>query len=164
MNVTIRKVDLSQRIAFDNRIAAASSSTNLQRMLDEMDRVKGSRITNTTTDNRILLDNVVGSSETKSKITDNPCRISPSPNHMKILEYLHGYNNTNGNGDNNSNIGGGGNVDNSKRKGNSRVVRQLQWNAACSIDADPWFDGHYYHDNNDNHTTNNNTNDWNLNT
>eukprot|EP00985_Skeletonema_marinoi_P013757 scaffold6868_cov120-Skeletonema_marinoi.AAC.2 len=150
MHVTIRKVDLSQRIAFDNRIPAASSSTNLQRMLDEMDRVKGSRITNTTTDNRILLDNVVGSSENKSKITDNPCRISPSPNHMKILEYLHGYNN-NSNGDTISN-NGGGNVDNSKRKGNSRVVRQLQWNAACSIDADPWFDGHYYYDNNDNNT------------
>lgn len=144
----------------------ASSSNNLQRLLDEMDRVKGSRITNANSDNRLLLDNYVGLNNgsasgavtTKSKSsTDNPCRISPSPNHMKILEYLHGHNNTTtGNGDTSLNNGGGGD-DIQKRKGhNSRIVRQLQWNAACSIDADPWFDGQYHEDNNSHSNSNTN--------
>jgi len=148
MHVTIRSVDLSQRIAFDNRIPPAATSSNLQRMLDEMDRVKGSRITNNI-ESRIL--DMGSRGENKSKITDNPCRISPSPNHMKILEYLHGCNR---NGTSSASNGGCGGNDNNKRKGNSRVVRQLQWNAACSVDADPWFDGQYHHDDNSDNSNN----------
>jgi hypothetical protein len=51
----------------------------------------------------------------------NPCRISPSPNHMAVLEFIYGLTAT-----------------------VPRVVRQLRWNVACSEDTDPWFDGTYY--------------------
>ena len=152
MHVTIRKVDLTQRVAFDNRIPAAASSANLQRMLDEMERVRGSRLTSTNDNGLGENGGGGGGGDHKGKITDNPCRISPSPNHMKILEYMQGHN-YNNNGD--AGFNNGGKIDNStKRKGNGRVVRQLQWNAACSVDADPWFDGQYHNnddDDNDDH-------------
>lgn len=124
MRLTVRAVDLSHRVAFDSRIPPGADSASLRRMLDEMDRVRGSR-------------SAVGSvievgNRGKKKSTDNPCRISPSPNHVAILEFVHGS--------------GRGVVQSSQmegRDGGRRVVRQLHWNPACSVDADPWFDGRY---------------------
>ncbi|KAL9179628.1 hypothetical protein ACHAXT_008918 [Thalassiosira profunda] len=120
MRVSVRSVDLSHKIAFDTRIPPAASSASLQRMLEEMDRVRGSRST---------LGSVIEDGKRRS---DNPCRISPSPNHMALLEFMHGSRGV-------QSIG----------RERRRVVRQLQWNPACSVDADPWFDGSYEEDGRD---------------
>lgn len=147
MHVTVRSVDISSRVAFDNNRfvrryggddvghdnnnnnAAVMSSASLRQLLEEMDRVRGSRIAvgecdpsaNNINSNRSNNNNegdYLGGSK-------NPCRISPSPNHIALLECIHGSSS--------SSLGGGSS---SQR----RVVRQLQWNVACSVDADPWYD------------------------
>ena len=146
MHVTIRYIDLNQRVAFNNTINnnSTSSSHQLQCMLDEMDRVRGSRISSVNDANGMMIQqqtndsNSGGGSGGSGKITDNPCRISPSPNHMRILEYMHGIFST---------------TTSEHQQGTTasrkRVVRQLQWNAACGVDADPWFDGQYHVDDDD---------------
>ena len=113
--LSIRPVDLAQRVAFGARVPPGASSAALQRLLATMDRVGGSRGTSA----RAVARGVGGGGG-----KDNPCRISPSPNHAALLEFLHGRGGRPGAG-----TGDG-----------ARVVRQLQWNAACSPDADPWFE------------------------
>jgi hypothetical protein len=104
------------------------SSHALRRMVEEMDRVRNIRRGGGST----------GGGEDGSSIHNNnnnhgnPCRISPSPNHMAILEFMHGLTSM------------------TSSVARPRVVRQLRWNVACSEDADPWFDGTYYDDNNKN--------------
>ena len=100
-------------------------------MLEEMDRVRGSR---STVGSNVVDDYYAKNKKTQRK-SDNPCRISPSPNHMALLEFMHG-------GSSSSSRAGAAGRD-ARRP---RVVRQLQWNAACSADADPWFDGYYEED------------------
>ena len=122
---TIRTIDISNRVAFDTHIPSSCNSASLQYMVDRMNKA---RPTTTVGSSSIIdEDNTTNAAsakkkERKKKRSDNPCKISPSPNHMALLEFMHG-----------------GGTNSSKK----RIVRQLQWNAACSVDADPWFDGHY---------------------
>lgn len=154
MRLSVRTVDLSRRVAFDRQrilrtsstlssssatavqeelLSSSSSSYNimssvaLRRMVEEMDRVRNIRrggggggdhssiagVGNTTGNNN-------------NNNSGNPCRISPSPNHMALLEFMHGLTTA------------------TSLTTVPRVVRQLRWNVACSEDADPWFDGAYY--------------------
>jgi hypothetical protein len=101
-------------------------------MLDEMDRVRGSRIVAHECES--VSESVgVGGGGGSSSIAfggrnKNPCRISPSPNHVTILELMHRGGRSSATTMASTATGG-------------RVVRQLLWNAACGVDADPWFDG-----------------------
>lgn len=148
MHVTVRSVDLSSRVAFgqhrfqrrhgddvgqynnNSNNETIMSSASLRQMLEEMDRVRGSRIAVGECD---LGDNNDNNSSNNNNEGDylggskNPCRISPSPNHIALLEYIHGSSSPL------SSLGVGS-------LSQRRVVRQLQWNAACSVDADPWYD------------------------
>jgi len=135
--VSIRTVDISNRVAFDTRIPPSCNSSTLQKMLNDMDKVRGSR----STVGSIIDDKSSTSGGKSSSKKDNPCRISPSPNHMKLLEFMHG-------GEIHSTAGGG-----SSKRGRNRVIRQLQWNPAASVDADPWFNGTYYKEGDDNKQT-----------
>ena len=129
----VRTVDLSSRIAFDTRLPACSSSVSLRRMLDEMDRMRSGRYAGSSVGDDSGTVSTSGTDGGRRKRSDNPCRISPSPNHMALLERMHGLSPAQ--------------VDPAKPSGllprRRQEIRQLQWNVATSVDADPWFDMSY---------------------
>jgi hypothetical protein len=100
------------------------SSASLRDMLDEMDRVRGGRTTMSWDAAARANDAGERKGGGSAGGRGNPCRISPSPNHLAILELLHGHPPTS-----TSTAGGT----------RSRVVHQLHWNAACGAEADPWW-------------------------
>ena len=121
-------------------------------MLEQMDRVRGSRSTFTSIIDETCSSVISGGNASKrKKSSDNPCRISPSPNHMALLEFMFANSNgrdgiqslVSGQQQQQHGTNGGNSISTVSGNNSSRVVRQLQWNAAVSIDADPWFDGCY---------------------
>ena len=133
-------------------ISTSCNSVTLRNMLEQMDRVRGSRSTFTSIIDETCSSSAISSgvNTSKRKKSDNPCRISPSPNHMALLEFM--FANSHGRDGIQSLMsgqqqhgtkGGSSNSTVSSNASSSRVVRQLQWNAAVSIDADPWCDGRY---------------------